>query len=175
MTDRQTPEVRGDDADLPTVVSVVGPSGSGKTSLVEDLVAALDDRSVATIKSIHHDIEPDTPGTDTHRHRTAGADTAIGITPEFTFEVSRGGKGPDRDDTEAELAALGRTLDRLAERGFDVVLVEGFSAAPLPTIHVGEGDRTDPNRIGAREDSIEALLRAIEAADPIDPGSLSGR
>jgi molybdopterin-guanine dinucleotide biosynthesis protein B len=174
VTDRPTPDTRGDTAALPTVVSIVGPSGTGKTSLIEDLVAAFDDRSVATIKSIHHDIEPDTPGTDTHRHRTAGADTVVGITPDLTFEISRGGKGSDRDDTDAELAALRRTLEQLVERGFDIVLVEGFSAAPLPTIHVGEDDRTDSNRIGTGEDSIDTLLSAIEAVDPVDPGTLSG-
>jgi molybdopterin-guanine dinucleotide biosynthesis protein B len=174
VTDQPTATDAADVED-PTVVSVVGPSGAGKTTLVEDLVAAFEDRRVATIKSIHHDIEPDTAGTDTHRHRTAGADTAVGITPELTFEVSRGGKGSDRTDSDAELAALRRTLDRLTARGFDLVLVEGFSAAPLPTIHAGERDEIDPNRIGTGEDSLETLRRAIEAADPIDPESLSGR
>lgn len=173
MTDRPT-DARDDHSELPTVVSIAGPSGAGKTTLVETLVSAFEDRRVATIKSIHHDIEPDTPGTDTHRHRTAGADTVVGITPDLTFEISRGGKGPDRDDTDAELAALRRTLERLAERGFDTVLVEGFSAAPLPTIRVGgTDDEPDRNRIGTGEDSIETLRAAIEDVAPIDPETLS--
>ena len=167
MTDRPT-DARDDHSEPLTVVSIAGPSGAGKTTLVETLVSAFEDRRVATIKSIHHDIEPDTPGTDTHRHRIAGADTVVGITPDLTFEISRGGKGPDRDDTDAELAALRRTLERLAERGFDTVLVEGFSAAPLPTIRVGGDDEPDRNRIGTGEDSIETLRNAIEDADPVD-------
>ena len=185
MTDRSatdTSEERGD-PDRPTVVSIIGPSDAGKTSLVEALVSAFEDRRVATVKSIHHDIEPDTPGTDTHRHRTAGADTVVGITPAFTFEITRGGKGSDRTDTATELAALGATLDRLASRVFDIVLVEGFGAAPLPTIRVGEGDGTatgagtdpDPNRIGTGDESIGTLRAAIEDTDPVEPGTLPRR
>ncbi len=169
------------DAGRLRVVSIAGPSGSGKTSLVEALLDAFDDRRVATVKSIHHDIEPDTPGTDTHRHRTAGAEAVVGITPELTFEIARGGKGPDRSDIEAELTALSQTLERLATRGFDLVLVEGFSAAPLPTIRVGaDGSSgpdpdTDENRIGTGEDSIETLRAAIGAVEPVAPETLSSR
>lgn len=175
MTDRTAT-----DASIPdplTVVSVVGPSNAGKTSLIETLVAAFEGRSVATIKSIHHDIEPDTPGTDTHRHRTAGADTVIGITPGLTFEVTRGGKGADEGDTAAELAALRRALERLTSRGFEIVLVEGFSAAPIPAIHVGDvSEKTIAGEtIGTGEDSVETLRTAIEAVEPIDPSALPSR
>lgn len=181
VTERTTPDPSGDDPDPPIVVSVVGPSDAGKTSLIEALVGTFDDRRVGTIKSIHHDIEPDTPGADTHRHRTAGADAVIGVTPEFTFEISRGGKGSDRGDIDEQLAALRRSIERLAARGFDIVLVEGFSAAPIPSIRVGEtddseersGDAPDAKRIGTDEDSIETLRAAIEATEPIDPATLS--
>ena len=51
---------------MPTTVCLVGPSDSGKTTFVESLVAELGgDGRVATIKSIHHDIEIDPPGKDT--------------------------------------------------------------------------------------------------------------
>ncbi len=175
MTDRQTTNSCADTRNrdgVPTVVSIVGPSGAGKTTLVEALVSAFDDRRVATVKSIHHDIEPDTPGADTHRHRTAGADTAIGITPQFTFEITPGGKGPDRDDTDAELAALSRVLKRLATRGFELVLIEGFSEASLPQIRVGTDDCSGENCIGTDADSIERLRAAIEATGAIDPAML---
>ena len=160
--------------DRPTVVALVGPSNAGKTSLVEDLVAAFDDRSVAAIKSIHHEIEPDEPGTDTHRHRCAGAEAVVGVTPTLTFEIARGGKGADRD-AETERDALRRVLDRLAGRGHDLVLVEGFSAVVLPTIHLGTDAGSDPHAIGTGSDSIERLKSAIEATEPVDPSSLSVR
>jgi molybdopterin-guanine dinucleotide biosynthesis protein B len=160
----------------PRVVCVAGPSDAGKTALVETLVPKLSDGNrVATVKSIHHDIEPDTPGTDTHRHREAGADTVVGVTPSLTFEVTPGGKevNPDAASTSdaADRVALERVVRRLAARGYDVVLVEGFSSVPLPTIAVGEPpegaiggeiiatDRTDP----------DAIVDAIEKLDPGGP------
>ena len=159
-------------ADLPIVVAVAGSSGTGKTTLVESLCEAFAERRVATIKSIHHDIEPDTPGTDTHRHRTAGADRVVGVTPSLTFEVARGGKGADRAP-ESEAAALRRVLERLASE-HDIVVIEGFSDVPLPTIRVG-GDAAPAGEIvGTDGDSIEELVAAIDALGPFDPATLGG-
>lgn len=159
---------------LLTVVSVAGPSDAGKTTLVESLCEALSDRRVATIKSIHHDIEPDTPGTDTHRHRTAGADAVVGITPSLTFEISRGGKGDGRDPDE-EADALRRSLERLAAEGYDLVIVEGFGGVPLPTIRFGGATDVAGEVVGTDEDGLEELLAAVEALDPIAPSSVTDR
>ncbi|APW98786.1 molybdopterin-guanine dinucleotide biosynthesis protein B [Halobiforma lacisalsi AJ5] len=173
------------------VVCLAGPSDSGKTTLVEQLVPRLADRGdrVATIKSIHHDIEIDTPGADTHRHRTAGAETVVGITPELTFDITARGKreppelpagsspGPleagdsdDRADRDRrERLALASTLARLERRGYDVVLVEGFSAAPLPTVLVGnrEPDAVTGEIIGHGDDDPAALVETIGSLEPI--------
>ncbi|WP_049927100.1 molybdopterin-guanine dinucleotide biosynthesis protein B [Halopiger goleimassiliensis] len=166
-------------------VCLAGPSDAGKTTLVERLVPALADRGdrVATVKSIHHDIEVDDPGTDTHRHRTAGAETVVGITPELTFEVSSRGKrdscdlpegvleGPlleaARDDPE--LRTLASTLVRLARRGYDVVVVEGFTAAPLPTILVGDRDpdAVGGDVVGRGDDDLEALVETVRSLEGI--------
>jgi len=113
------------------VLSVAGHRNSGKTSLIEALLRAIPSEvHVATIKSIHHDVEFDTEDTDTYRHRTAGADTVVGMTPHLTAEFRTAGK------------ADGLTVaDRLAElhgRGVDWVLVEGFKDAALPTVLVGD-------------------------------------
>ena len=113
------------------VVSVAGYKDSGKTSLVESLLGALDeDTRAATVKSLHHDVEFDTPDTDTYRHRTAGADVVVGLTPSMTAEFRFEGKD-DGVDVEAQLA-------RLSGRDLDWVFVEGFKRASLPTIAVGE-------------------------------------
>ncbi|RKD97210.1 molybdopterin-guanine dinucleotide biosynthesis protein B [Halopiger aswanensis] len=170
------------------VVCLAGPSDSGKTTLVEELVPRLaEDSRVATVKSIHHDIEIDTPGADTHRHRTAGAETVVGITPELTFDITtRGKRDPpdepgvnpfdleprtDLDPSERrELQALASTLERLERRGYDIVLVEGFSAAPLPTILVGDRSPADIGGpvIGRRDDGLESLVEAIRSVDPLE-------
>lgn len=139
----------------PTVIRIAGPSDSGKTSLVERLVEALSEElTVGTVKSIHHDIEPDTPGSDTHRHRTAGARSVVGITPEHAFEIAplprptNEGTREDRVDipggaSEADRrkrTALAATLDRYAERDYDLVLVEGFSGLDVPTVWLGDDE-----------------------------------
>jgi molybdopterin-guanine dinucleotide biosynthesis adapter protein len=156
------------------VVSLAGPSDSGKTTLVETLVPRLaEEGRVATVKSIHHDIEIDTPGADTHRHRTAGAETVVGVTPELTFDITARGKRNPADEPGAalfgtadpELRALSSTLRRLEHRGYDVVVVEGFSEAPLPTILVGD---RDPEAVGGeivgrgREDPADLVETILE-------------
>ncbi|OAQ53792.1 hypothetical protein HTG_05880 [Natrinema mahii] len=159
------------------VVCLAGPSDAGKTSLVERLVPRLAaDGRVATVKSIHHDIEIDTPGTDTHRHRSAGAETVVGVTPELTFDITTRGKRdppePTADESlletdDPELRALSRTLERLADRGYDTVIVEGFAAAPLPTILVGDRDpeAVGGTVVGRGDDPVDDLLETIRSLE----------
>ncbi|ELY49728.1 molybdopterin-guanine dinucleotide biosynthesis protein B [Natronorubrum bangense] len=160
------------------VVCLAGSSDSGKTTLVEQLVPKLAEYGrVATVKSIHHDIEIDTPGTDTHRHRTAGAETVVGITPELIFDISTHGKrdppsAPDGDrlleSDDHELQALASTLARLERRGYAFVVVEGFTKAPLPTILVGDRDpaAVGGEIVGRGTDSLDELLETIRTLEP---------
>ena len=165
------------------VVCLAGPSDSGKTTLVEELLPRLTDggERVATIKSIHHDVEIDTPGADTHRHRTAGAETVVGITPELTFDVSTRAKRnppplPDGatdggllvdDPDDPELRALASALARLERRGYDVVLVEGFTEAPLATILVGDRDpdAVSGEIVGRGDDDRDELVETIRSLE----------
>jgi molybdopterin-guanine dinucleotide biosynthesis protein B len=120
---------------------IVGPSDAGKTTLIESLVAELADAGrVGTVKSIHHDIEIDTPGKDTHRHRTAGADTVVGLTPSLRFEITPGGK----DAADSEVALLESTVDDLRAAGYDYVLIEGYHDAPYPKLVVGDRPAAPP-------------------------------
>ncbi|MFB6155775.1 MAG: molybdopterin-guanine dinucleotide biosynthesis protein B [Haloferacaceae archaeon] len=115
------------------VIGVVGHSDTGKTSFVERLVPALRDRGrVATVKSIHHDVEVDEPGKDTYRHRQAGASDVVGVTPTTTFEIRDGGKQTEVDAGGAETDALRDALVELASDGVDYAVVEGFSSALIP-------------------------------------------
>lgn len=142
------------------VLQVVGPSNAGKTTLVERLVERLadDDRRVATVKAIHHDIEPDTPGRDTHRHRTAGADAAVGVTPSLSFRITRGGKGDD------DVAALESTLAGLERDGYDIAVVEGFSAAGLPAVVLGRDESNSADRL----EGHDRIVASAPTADDVD-------
>lgn len=59
------------------VLSVIGYSASGKTTIVETIIREVLRRqySVASVKDIHfEDFQMDTPGTNSYRHREAGAE-----------------------------------------------------------------------------------------------------
>jgi molybdopterin-guanine dinucleotide biosynthesis protein B len=99
------------------VAAIVGNSGSGKTTLIERLIRAARERglSVSTIKQTHHhDIELDTPGKDSHRHRLAGAAEVI-VTSDTGWARIAASPMP---------ASLQILLGQL--RPVDLVLVEGF-------------------------------------------------
>jgi molybdopterin-guanine dinucleotide biosynthesis protein B len=56
-------------------IGIVGHKKSGKTTLIERLAANMKSRgiTIGTIKITSHDLEFDSPGKDTYRHRKAGA------------------------------------------------------------------------------------------------------
>jgi molybdopterin-guanine dinucleotide biosynthesis protein B len=99
------------------VYGVIGWKNSGKTSLMERLVAEITGRgfSVSTVKHVHHDVDLDQPGKDTHRHRTAGArEVVLASRDRYALMVEHRGPEPD-------LAAV---LSRMAP--VDLILVEGY-------------------------------------------------
>ena len=139
------------------VIRIVGPSDSGTTTLVERLVDRLADRGrVGTIR--HLDCEPslDVTGTDTARHREAGATETYGIADDGGWVKS------DADQT------LTAALDELAV-SCDYAVVEGYSGATqaLPTVALGGADADDPLAAAPTADGIEAeaILDALEATD----------
>jgi len=148
------------------VIRVLGDSDAGKTTLIERLVPLLSERGrVGTVKSIHHTHELDEEGKDTHRHRTAGAECVVGITPSLTATFEARGK----DDFASEPAALAHVLQDFRDDGYEYVLVEGFSDASIPSLVVGEPDGSEDQvlaRVEApRSADVGALVRRIAEAD----------
>lgn len=111
---------------MPAHVEFVGASGAGKTSLIEKVVPALIARGwrVGTVKHASHGYDMDRPKSDSARHREAGASPMLIVGPgEATLQWTLDG------ETLADL--VGGYFDAC-----DVVLVEGFGAAPGPKILV---------------------------------------
>lgn len=108
------------------VYGIVGWKNSGKTGLVERLVSEFAARgySVSTVKHAHHRIDVDQPGTDSHRHRLAGArQVLLASQKRWALMTERAG------DTAASLEDLLGRLDPV-----DLVIVEGFKAAAIRKI-----------------------------------------
>lgn len=141
------------------VLGVVGPSDSGKTTLVERLVARLDEGGdVATIKRMTHAPEIDTEGKDTDRHRSAGAATTYGLTDDEGWFAT------------GDRQSLGETLDVLAP-DYDYAVVEGFSEADLPQVVLDGRDHAGPAlATGETADdvSVDDVVVALEAVEPYE-------
>lgn len=108
------------------IFGVTGWKNSGKTGLMERLVAHFTAQGlrVSTLKHTHHGVDLEKPGTDTHRHRVAGAQEVVLVSSARIATLHE-----LRDDPEPRLAELIRGL-----KPCDLVLVEGFKGAPHPKI-----------------------------------------
>jgi len=116
------------------IVSFVGSSGVGKTTLIERLIPLLRAAGLrtGTMKHASHGHDVDKVGSDSWRHRRAGAEAVLlaGVDGAVLFLAA-----------DAEQAGDDSVVvDRLAElvpvhlAGLDVVLAEGF--APLSDLFV---------------------------------------
>ena len=110
------------------IFSVIGRKDAGKTTLVVALAAEFTRRKkrVMTIKHAAHPATLDAPGSDTYRHFHEGkAERVLIASPDIRAVFER---SPDDQDP---MALARQYLD-----GADIILVEGFKAAPLPKIEV---------------------------------------
>lgn len=112
---------------MPPVLAFIGKPNCGKTTLIEKLIPALADKGVrvGTIKHHHGEIQMDTPGKDTWRHKQAGAQVVLLSSPV--------GIGLFQDTTEDT------PVEDLVSRHFqnvDLVIVEGYKWSTLPKIEV---------------------------------------
>jgi len=97
---------------------LAGWSGSGKTTLLVSVMAEIIGRglTVSTIKHAHHNLDIDSPGKDTYRHREAGASEVILLTSNrwALMHELRGDPEPTPEELIQKLEPV------------DMVLVEGF-------------------------------------------------
>ena len=136
--------------------AVAGWKNSGKTTLVERLVAHFTEAGLAvgTVKRSHDAFLMDSDGTDTDRHRRAGAKRVAMVGPNgWTLATV---------DPEPPIDAVLAAFD-----GCDLVVAEGFKNGPLPTIEVTSGDDAAPIR--ERNGNVFAVACdvPIESALPV--------
>lgn len=112
----------------PRTFGITGWKNAGKTGLTERLVAELSKRghNVSTVKHAHHEFDIDKPGTDSFRHRQAGAGE-VAIVSSHRYAIMHELRG------KAE-PALDLVLSRLSP--CDLVLIEGYKNEPIPKIEV---------------------------------------
>lgn len=138
------------------VFGITGWKNSGKTTLTERLVTEFTTRGwrVSTVKHAHHEFDIDKEGTDSFRHRRAGAmEVAIvsGNRWALMHEL--------RDESEPALEAI---LARLADA--DIVLIEGYKREAHQKIEVRRFGAKDKTPLSANDPGIVAV-----AADSPQP------
>jgi len=133
----------------PKTVSVIGFKNSGKTMVVEAIVKELSTRGhrVGTLKHTADDIDLDTPGKDTSRHRDAGS-VATGILQENTTALFID-----------EMLSIHQAAEKLGV--IDYLVIEGFKTVD-----------THAKIIVPREEGdVEKLSNGLEIATVKIPGS----
>ncbi|MCR4266700.1 molybdopterin-guanine dinucleotide biosynthesis protein B [Nitratireductor sp. ZSWI3] len=131
------------------VFGIVGWKNSGKTTLTAGLVLELTSRGlrVATLKHAHHAFDIDHEGTDSFRHRAAGA-VEVAIVSSRRWAIIH----ELNDEDEPSLEAM---LERLSP--CDLVLVEGFKRAPHPKIECRRTAARDKGFLAPDDPSVVAI------------------
>lgn len=144
-----------------SVIAFVGDSDSGKTTLLEQLIPLLSARglAVASVKHASHGFDADRPGSDSHRHYTAGAQAVVVISDSAIATFER------RD--AAHIATLEEALATLPD-GLDLVLVEGFGWESIPRLILVPPDRM-PRNEHRESGPVLRVIRVPESAPEEKP------
>lgn len=138
------------------IVAIVGWKNSGKTTLVERLVAELVGKGqrVATVKHAHHVFQIDDGGSDSGRHRRAGAHQVAIVSPERTAIITelQGAPEPRLNEIVAQLEPC------------DIVLVEGYKREAVVKIEVRRLGAVSQEPLAPADESVIA----VAADHPVD-------
>ncbi len=140
-------------------IGIAGWKNSGKTSLVSNLIAELiaDGLSVSTIKHAHHNFDLDQPGTDTFKHREAGAgEVAIVSSRRWAIQHELANEQePSLDDVLEKLSPC------------DVVLVEGYKRENIPKIEILAPDTKEKDYLWPNDSTVFLLAcdNEVEGCD----------
>lgn len=131
------------------VFGVTGWKNSGKTTLVERLISELTDQGyrIATIKHAHHKFDIDKEGTDSFRHRQAGAhEVALvsGFRWALMHEVGNEGE-PTLESMTAHMSPA------------DLIIIEGYKSEPHLKIEVRRQASRTNQALADRDNTIVAI------------------
>jgi molybdopterin-guanine dinucleotide biosynthesis adapter protein len=131
------------------VIGVTGWKNSGKTTLTEKLVTEFVARGlrVSTIKHAHHAFDIDQSGTDSFRHRQAGAGEVAIVSGNrwALMHELRGEREPSLDDVLARLSPC------------DLVIVEGYKRGRHLKIETRRREAKDTRPLSADDPNIIAV------------------
>nr|WP_313709095.1 molybdopterin-guanine dinucleotide biosynthesis protein B [Brucella intermedia] len=128
---------------------ITGWKNSGKTTMTERLVTCLTARGyrIATIKHAHHNFDNDHEGTDSWRHRKAGA-AEVAIVSSQRYAIMHESMGEDEPSLR-EIAA------KLAP--CDLVLVEGYKRETHKKIELRRQGSHDGPALSGDDPTIVAI------------------
>ncbi|MCT8266603.1 molybdopterin-guanine dinucleotide biosynthesis protein B [Afifella sp. JA880] len=141
----------------PQVFGITGWKNSGKTTLVARLVSEFSERGlvVSTVKHAHHAFDIDHPGTDSFRHREAGAREVLLVSDRrwaLMHELS--------EEVEPPVEEM---LSRLSP--CDLILIEGYKKAPHPKLEVRRRDGRPGQALSDSDPSILAIASDYPVAN----------
>jgi molybdopterin-guanine dinucleotide biosynthesis protein B len=141
------------------IIGIAGYSGSGKTTLIEKVIPLLvaEGLRVSLVKHAHHEFDVDQPGKDSYRHRHAGC-TEVLVSSSKRWALMHELRGAGEPTLQEQLTQLSPC---------DLVIVEGYKAAPIPKIEVHRRDSKAP--LLHPEDAHVVAVATDEALDTALP------
>lgn len=138
------------------VFGITGWKNSGKTTLTGRLVAELSRRGwkISTVKHAHHDFDIDKEGTDSFRHRQAGA-SEVAVVSGRRWALMHELRGEDEPSLEEVLARLAPC---------DLVLVEGYKREGHRKIETRRQAARDTTPLSTGDPTILAVASDVPAA-----------
>ncbi|WP_048648725.1 molybdopterin-guanine dinucleotide biosynthesis protein B [Nitratireductor soli] len=137
------------------VFGIVGWKNSGKTTLTSRLIAEMTRRGlrIAALKHAHHAFDIDHEGTDSFRHRSAGA-AEVAIVSSRRWAIIHELQEAEEPDLETMLARLSPC---------DLVLVEGYKRGRHAKIECRRRDAKDSASLAAGDPAIVAVAADHDA------------
>ena len=128
------------------IVAIAGWKNAGKTTLTVRLVAELTARGfrIATVKHAHHALRLDEEGTDSARHRAAGA-AQVAVVSSQRWALMTEGPEPDFEDVIARLDPC------------HLIVVEGYKSQPIPKIEARRRDGGPGFDLAGRDPNVIAV------------------